>query len=52
MLYFAGHECIWVSFKGTKAGTGTEIVPPTLVLGAGIVGRVIQGAAARGVEFW
>ena len=51
MLYFAGHECIWVLLEGAQTGMSAEIIPPTLILGAGVIGRITQCTAARSVEF-
>jgi hypothetical protein len=52
MLYFAGHECIGVVFKRAQTGMGTEVVPQTLILGAGIIRRITQCTATCSVEFW
>lgn len=49
--YFAGHECIRVLVEGAQAGMSAEIVPPTLILGAGVIGRITQCTTARRVEF-
>lgn len=42
MLYFACHECLGVLLKGAQTGMGAEVVPPTLILGAGVLGRITQ----------
>jgi hypothetical protein len=52
MLYFAGHECIGVFLEGAKTAMSAEVVSPTLILGAVLIGRITQCTATRSAEFF